>query len=69
VVERRRQRSDPAPGTRSPAPESPDFGYPRRTLSPPVNDNRPAALRGMLGIAILAAIGCALAWFLSAWLG
>jgi len=67
VVERRRQPIDAAPGT-PPAPSSP-FGYSRRILSSPVNDNRPAALRGMLGTAILVAIGCALAWLVNAWIG
>jgi hypothetical protein len=38
-------------------------------LSAPANDNRPVGLQAMLGIAILVAIGCVLAWLVSAWLG
>jgi len=68
VVERRQQHADAAPGETS-APVSSPFIQSRRILSRPVNDNRPAGLHGMLGTAIMVAIGCALAWLVNAWIG
>jgi hypothetical protein len=41
----------------------------RRTLPSATNDNRPPALYGMLGIAVLVAIGCGLVWLVNAWIG